>query len=356
MAQTTVRQPIVSPAPFVDSAVFKGGVSSASPPLNDSLREQLCKMAQARYQVRQLLWKLVFATFLLMAIGSATRVMNAGLACPDWPLCYGTLIPTQQMNLQVFLEWIHRLDASLIGLMTIGLVGFSLWQRRYLPKWLPWMAMLALILVCIQGGLGALTVTALLRFDIVTAHLGTALCFFALLLGMTIALIPLTGGAVGTPELSPKTPEGLQQRSLKERSPGFVWFSVGTTLVVYGQSLTGGLVGSQWALHQCLAIAQLCTVMNSHLLGVIPSTVGILGLLLWTWKHRSSFDPLIPPLIQIAGMLLLVQIVLGIATFRLHLEVEPLTIAHQATGAALFGTLLCVTVRAFLTRFSTAHT
>ena len=355
MAQTTVRQPIVSPQPFVDSAVFQGRVSSASSALNHSLREQLCKMAHARYQVRQLLWKLVFATFLLMAIGSATRVMNAGLACPDWPLCYGTLIPAQQMNLQVFLEWIHRLDASLIGLMTIGLVGFSLWRRRYLPKWLPWMAMLALILVCIQGGLGALTVTALLRFDIVTAHLGTALCFFALLLGMTIALIPSADGAVVTPTLSPNTPEGLRRTSSIERLPGFVGFSVGTTFVVYGQSLTGGLVGSQWALHQCLAIAQLCTVMNSHLLGVIPSTVGILGLLLWSWKRRLPLDPLIPPLLQIAGMLLLVQIVLGIATFRLHLEVEPLTIAHQATGAALFGTLLCVTVRAYLTRFSTTH-
>ena len=34
--------------------------------------------------------------------------MNAGLACPDWPLCYGQLVPTQQMNLQVFLEWFHQ--------------------------------------------------------------------------------------------------------------------------------------------------------------------------------------------------------------------------------------------------------
>ena len=62
--------------------------------------------------IRRLLWKIALATWLLMAVGSATRVMNAGLACPDWPLCYGQLIPSQQMNLQVFLEWFHRLDAA----------------------------------------------------------------------------------------------------------------------------------------------------------------------------------------------------------------------------------------------------
>ena len=59
--------------------------------------------------IRRLVWKIAIATLALMAIGSATRVMNAGLACPDWPLCYGKLVPTQEMNLQVFLEWFHLL-------------------------------------------------------------------------------------------------------------------------------------------------------------------------------------------------------------------------------------------------------
>ncbi|MEO1185113.1 MAG: heme A synthase, partial [Cyanobacteria bacterium J06636_27] len=37
-------------------------------------------------RIRRLVWKMAIATLILMAIGSATRVMNAGLACPDWPL------------------------------------------------------------------------------------------------------------------------------------------------------------------------------------------------------------------------------------------------------------------------------
>ncbi|MGL5834817.1 MAG: COX15/CtaA family protein, partial [Waterburya sp.] len=74
---------------------------------------------QPQEWIRGLVWKMAIATLLLMAVGSATRVMNAGLACPDWPLCYGQLVPTRQMNLQVFLEWFHRLDAALIGVSAI---------------------------------------------------------------------------------------------------------------------------------------------------------------------------------------------------------------------------------------------
>ena len=87
----------------------------------ESQHHQKGMIVQTR--IRQSIWKIAVATLLLMAVGSATRVMNAGLACPDWPLCYGQLVPTQQMNLQVFLEWFHRLDAGLIGLSTLGLTG-----------------------------------------------------------------------------------------------------------------------------------------------------------------------------------------------------------------------------------------
>ena len=304
--------------------------------------------AQSNTQVRQLIWKLVGATFVLMAIGSATRVMNAGLACPDWPLCYGTLLPTQQMNLQVFLEWIHRLDASLIGLMTIVLLGVSLWKRTLLPQWLPWGAGLVLGLVCLQGALGALTVTELLRFDIVTAHLGTALLFFAVLLAIAIALIPPSPiqSQIQSDDRTPAgTPNGV-----------FPWLALATTVMIYVQSLTGGLVGSRWALHQCLAIAQLCSVMNSHLLGVLPSTLGLIVLLTWSWRQRQALDSLVYGFVRLAGILLLIQIALGVATFRLHLEVELLTVAHQMIGAALFGSLVCATVRCFTLRTAPAET
>jgi heme a synthase len=275
-------------------------------------------------RVRRLVWKLAMATLVLMAIGSATRVMNAGLACPDWPLCYGTLIPTQQMNLQVFLEWFHRLDASLIGLMSIALTAMCWWWRQELPRWLPWAAMGALALVVFQGVLGGLTVTQLLRFDIVTAHLGTALLFFVTVLTIGFALIPYQGTGTAS----------------KLRLVGLT-----SAILVYVQSLLGGLVASQWALHQCFGNEQLCTVMNSHIAGVVPPTLATLILLISAWR-TPELHPTLRQLVNFSGLLLVLQIVLGVATYKLHLQVEPLTVAHQTIGATLLGTLVAFTVLA----------
>jgi heme a synthase len=265
---------------------------------------------------------LAIATLGLMALGSATRVMNAGLACPDWPLCYGEFMPRHQMNLQVFLEWFHRLVASTVGLLTLILCGISWWRRSQLPRWIPGMTSLALGLVVFQGILGGLTVTQLLRFDIVTAHLGTGLLFFSTLLGISMALLPYRAtGAAG-----------------KLR-----WFGLAAVILVYLQSILGALVASRWALHQCFGASQLCRVMNSHILGVLPATVATLTLVWLTWRS-PGLQGYLQGLARVAGALLVLQITLGVATFRLHLQVEPLTVAHQAIGATLLGTLVAFTV------------
>lgn len=279
---------------------------------------------QPKERIRRLVWKICFATLILMAIGSATRVMNAGLACPDWPLCYGELVPAKQMNFQVFLEWFHRLDAALIGISAIALVGMSWWYRRALPRWLPWASAFALFLIVFQGVLGGLTVTELLRFDIVTAHLGTALLFFVTLLVIGTALTTYQGtGTVGN----------------------LPWLGLTASILVYLQSLLGALVGSRWALHQCFGISQLCTVMYSHIGGVVPPTVVTLALVFVSWR-TPALHPALRRLANMAGGLLVLQILLGVATFWLHLQVEPLTVSHQAVGAALLGTLVVFTVLA----------
>lgn len=287
---------------------------------NETAQEQ----QKPKEMIRRLVWRMCIATLILMAIGSATRVMNAGLACPDWPLCYGELVPAKQMNLQVFLEWFHRLDAGLIGVSAIALSGLSWWHRRSLPVWLPWVATFALFLIVFQGILGGLTVTELLRFDIVTAHLGTALLFFTTLLVVGTALTPYQGtGNVG------KLP----------------WVGLTAAILVYLQSLLGAVVGSRWALHQCFGTAELCNVMYGHIFGLVPPTVATFAVVLISWR-TPALHPALRRLANMAGGLLILQILLGVATFRLHLQVEPLTVSHQAIGAALLGTLVGFTVLA----------
>ncbi len=282
----------------------------------------------AKERIRRLVWKISIATIILMAIGSATRVMNAGLACPDWPLCYGEVVPVKQMNLQVFLEWFHRLDAALIGISALSLAIMSWWNRRVLPDWLPWAATFALGLIFFQGILGGLTVTQLLRFDIVTAHLGTALLFFTTLLVIGTALLPYQGtGTVG------KLPI----------------VSLTAAVFVYIQSLLGALVGSRWALHQCFGASQLCSVMYSHIGGVVPPTLATLAVVWLSWR-TPALHPALRYLANLALGCLILQILLGVATLRLHLQVEPLTVAHQAVGATLLGILVAFTVLAFRDR------
>lgn len=279
-------------------------------------------------QVRRLVWKIAIATLVLMAIGSATRVMNAGLACPDWPLCYGKWVPSGYWNLQVFLEWFHRLDASLIGASTLFLVGLCWWRRQQLPDWVPIAATIALGTVVFQAVLGGLTVTELLRFDIVTAHLGMALLFFCILIAMGTALSDYRGTAIAG-KLS-----GL----------GAI-----AAVLVYVQSLAGGLVASRWSLHQCLSNSQLCAVMNGHIFGVFPAAIATVVLSIWAWRtpglHRA-----LRRLAAWAGALVGLQVLLGIATYHLHLQVEPLTVSHQAIGAALLGVLVAFSVLAYRDR------
>jgi cytochrome c oxidase assembly protein subunit 15 len=204
----------------------------------------------------------------------------------------------------------------------IALVGLSWWYRDRLPGWLPSASAVALFLIVFQGILGGLTVTQLLRFDIVTAHLGTALVFFITLVAIAFMLTPYQPtGTVG------KLP----------------WVSAIAGLMIYLQSILGALVGSQWALHQCFDASELCGVMNSHIIGIVPATVGTLAVIAIA-RRTPALNTRLRQLANWAGIILLAQLILGVATFHLHLQVEPLTVAHQAVGAALLSTLVAFSV------------
>jgi heme a synthase len=85
------------------------------------------------------------------------------------------------------------------------------------------------------------------------------------------------------------------------------------------------------------------------LLGVVPASLATLIVVVWAWR-TPALSSALRQLAKAAGGLLLLQIILGVSTFRLHLQVELLTVAHQAIGAALLGTLLCFTVLALRDR------
>src|SRR6266849_8320204 len=126
----------------------------------------------------------VVATYILIVLGGLVRSSGAGLACPDWPLCHGRLIPPSDPL--VVIEWSHRFVAAIVSLLTVA-VAISAWRLRSAHKReIPGLGLLALGLVAVQVGLGALTVRHELTAWIVVAHLGAAMGFFATLIVLAV--------------------------------------------------------------------------------------------------------------------------------------------------------------------------
>src|SRR5712691_13134211 len=67
------------------------------------------------------------SAYLLILLGGLVRITGAGLACPDWPLCRGRVIPPPDSL--VLIEWSHRFVASIVGLLTLA-VAFAAWRLR----------------------------------------------------------------------------------------------------------------------------------------------------------------------------------------------------------------------------------
>jgi heme a synthase len=111
------------------------------------------------------------ATLGLIALGGAVRATDSGLACPDWPRCYGLWIPPADLN--IWLEHSHRLVAGAVGIMIAILLVWALVAHRRREVLLPVVA--AAVLVNVQAALGALVVMRLLQAELVTAHLGMAM-------------------------------------------------------------------------------------------------------------------------------------------------------------------------------------
>jgi cytochrome c oxidase assembly protein subunit 15 len=87
----------------------------------------------------------------LIGLGGAVRATDSGLACPDWPFCYGKVIPRQAdiptdsgyTLWNVWLEHSHRLVASVVSTLIAVLVGWALVRFRdrpavLWPAWRPW--------------------------------------------------------------------------------------------------------------------------------------------------------------------------------------------------------------------------
>ena len=130
----------------------------------------------------------------VVVLGAWVRLTDAGLGCPDWPGCYGHIYPntgsaeplSRFQFAKALHEMIHRYFATTLGMVVAALLVWAVRFRN--DRGQPLItAVLAFVMVCVQGSLGALTVTLLLKPLIVTAHLLGGLTTLGLLWWLSLA-------------------------------------------------------------------------------------------------------------------------------------------------------------------------
>lgn len=180
-------------------------------------------LAQRLLWLRRLSLLCVGMTILLMALGAWVKANGAGLACPDWPQCYGEWLPPfpSQENgrlyegqpvgytqVQVLYEWGHRAVVSilLVPLVAFAILGLLVRDAHPLLRRLP---ATAFGMYLAQAGLGAVTVMTGNPPWATTAHMVLATVFLCtLVLAASAAhLRPL-----GDPQPAP--PESAKPRTV----------------------------------------------------------------------------------------------------------------------------------------------
>src|SRR5689334_24197243 len=96
------------------------------------------------------------ATYLLILIGGLVHGTGSSLACPDWPTCYGSMLPKMEGGVAV--EHSHRLAAGTVVILTLVLAALITRSRLPAHRPLRRVAWLAVALVFAQALLGGITV------------------------------------------------------------------------------------------------------------------------------------------------------------------------------------------------------
>lgn len=323
-------------------------------------------------------WSLL-ATLLAVVVimlGAWTRLVDAGLGCPDWPGCYGFLtVPHDEARMAIanarfpdtpvevekgWPEMIHRYAAGGLGLVVFGLAGFAFRHRREgLPYRLP---MFIAAFIVLQGAFGMWTVTLKLWPQVVALHL---LGGFTTLSLLTLLTLRLRRRQLQSSESRPRLslPAGLGRFR--------PWLYVGLVLVVM-QIALGAWTAANYAAVACTDLptcqgewwpsdmdfrhgfdvtqqvgpnylgGQLTAngrvaIHVSHRVGALVLVAYFTVFLALLWR-RTKQTPLAWH-VQLVAVVLTAQVVLGLANIVFHIPLS-VAVAHNAMGAGLLLTIV----------------
>jgi protoheme IX farnesyltransferase len=273
---------------------------------------------------------------LLVIVGVIVRATESGLGCPDWPFCYGQLIPPIG-DPKAWIEWTHRTIAAVIGFEILGLAILAVRDHRDRPSLL-WPSIAAVGLVGFQAWLGRETVRLGNSGESVTAHLTAALLLVALLVFLTVR--------AGFPARL-AGPSGSQRFTLLAAFTTLATFA----LLLFGSRVTAtdsALVFPDWPLMGGTLVPALTDATSAHVLhrwvaAVVGLVVAAVAILAW----RTQRDrPTIVRIAVAAGVLYAIQVVVGGLQVLTGLSGWSQTL-HLGLGAVIFALYVGLTVVSF---------
>ncbi len=272
-------------------------------------------------------------TFALITIGVVVRSTGSGLGCPDWPFCYGQLIPPLD-DPKAWIEWIHRTVAALIGLMVLGVAALAFLDHRDRRSIL-WPSVGAVLLVGFQAWLGRETVRLGNSGESVTAHLAAAMS----VLGLLVFILARSF-----------YPARIGGRGASQRFTILAAFGTLATfaLLLFGSNVTAtdsALVFPDWPLMGGSAFPPLTDVTSAQVLhrwvAVVVGVI-VLGIAHVGWRLQPR-NRVIRTLALTVGVLFPVQAVVGGLQVLTQLASWAQTL-HLALGAIIWGALVGMTV------------
>ncbi len=168
-------------------------------------------MAQIVRRYQKIAWTTVGAILFLILVGGLVRMTGSGMGCPDWPQCFGQWVPPTDISqlpadyktrfavagkeiadfeaTKTWIEYLNRLLGVVIGFLGILTVLFAFPLRRTNPSVFRW-SLAGLVLVILQGGLGAYVVRTDLQVGTITLHMFMALVVLTAFMGGAILSYP----------------------------------------------------------------------------------------------------------------------------------------------------------------------
>jgi heme A synthase len=277
-------------------------------------------------------------TYALIVLGAWVRATGSGLACPDWPTCYGHLLPLPgeipedagYAYHQVMLEWLHRLLAGAILGPLFLVIGWLAWRARGHHPRMPAYAAALVLLLLIQAGLGGITVLDQNSPWSVALHLSMALLLFSALW----LIFARTGPAIARPPGS----AGLLSM--------VVWLVALGAMASAAMTTKSGaaLACAAWPLCDGALIPDLSDpairLNFSHRLLALGVGLGALAL-----YASCRGRPGLGPLAALVLLLTLAEIALGGLVVRWQVPLVA-ALAHQGLGVATFGAIALLMWRA----------